>query len=108
MDAPDNKNNEGKKTEDFSLKNIVKNKEKNRIFSVISILLATLSLVLCFLPVFGMILSIISVAFTIISRRVLGYFEGLAIAGLVIGVFGLVFCICSLCFDSFFSILTFL
>lgn len=108
MDAPENKKNEEVKKEAPSLKDIVFKKENTRIFSVISLLLAILSLVLCFLPVVGIILALIATVFTIISRRVLGYFEGLGIAGLVVAVFGLVFCICAMCFDGFFSILMFI
>ena len=107
MNAPDNKNNEGKKSEDLSLKNLIGKKENSRLFSVISLSLAVLSLLLCFLPAVGIILSLLAVVFTIVSRRALGYFEGVAIAGLVVAVFGIVFCICAMCFESFFSILNF-
>lgn len=108
MDAPENKNREEIKEETPSLKDIIFKKKKTRIFSVVSLVLAILSLALCFLPVVGIILSLIAAVFTIVSRRVLGYFEGLAIAGLVVAVFGLVFCICSMCFEGFFSILDFI
>jgi ABC-type lipoprotein release transport system permease subunit len=37
------------------------------------------------------VLAILAIIFAIVSRRNLGYFDGFSVAGLVIGIFGLVF-----------------
>lgn len=39
----------------------------------------------------GIILGICAIIFAIISRRILGYFDGKSIGGLILGIFGLIF-----------------
>lgn len=39
----------------------------------------------------GIILGALAIVFAILSRRILGYFDGRSIAGLILGIFGLVF-----------------
>ena len=103
MNTPDNKYNEEneKKEEHIPFKKFIKDDKKSRIYSVASIIAGVLSLLLCFLPALGIIFSLFAVAFMIVSRRVLGYFEGLGICGLIIGVFGLVFSVCAMVFENF-------
>ncbi len=81
------------KEEKFAYKSIFKENKNTRVWSLASVIAAVLSVIFCFLPVLGIIFSLFSVAFSFVSRRVLGYFDGLSIAGLVIGIFGFVFCI---------------
>ena len=97
---PNTENNE-KKEEQYAFIGLFKGDKKSRIWSVTSIVMGVISLLLCFLPVLGIIFSVFSVIFTIVSRRVLGYFEGLGILGLIIGVFGFVFSVCSMFFENF-------
>ena len=97
---PNNENKE-KKEEQYAFIGLFKSDKKSRIWSVTSIIMGVISLLLCFLPVLGIIFSLFAAAFTIMSRRVLGYFEGLGIVGLIIGIFGFVFSICSMIFDNF-------
>ena len=39
----------------------------------------------------GIILGVCAIIFAIVSRRILGYFDGKSIAGLILGIFGLIF-----------------
>ena len=39
----------------------------------------------------GIIFGVCAVVFAIISRRILGYFDGRSIAGLILGIFGTIF-----------------
>ena len=83
---------ETEKTEEkFIYKNILKENNKTRVWSLASLVAAVFSIVFCFLPVLGIIFSLFSVALSVVSRRVLGYFDGLSIAGLTVGIFGFVF-----------------
>ena len=64
--------------------------QKSRGWSVASLVLSIVSVVCCCLPVLSIVLGALSILFAIISRVNLGYFDGLSIAGLVVGIFGLV------------------
>ena len=68
-----------------------KNKQKSMIWSVLSLSLGILSIICCCYGWLGLVLSALSVAFAIVSRANLKYFDGLALAGFIIGIFGLVF-----------------
>ena len=61
------------------------------IWSVLSLSLGILSIICCCYGWLGLILSSLSVAFAIVSRITLKYFDGLALAGFIIGIFGMVF-----------------
>ena len=42
---------------------------------------------------------ILSVVFAVVSRKTIGYFDGLAVAGLIIGIFGIVFGVSNMILD---------
>ena len=42
---------------------------------------------------------VLAIVFAVVSRKTIGYFDGLAIAGLIIGIFGLVFGISNVILD---------
>lgn len=69
---------------------------RSRGFSVVALVLAIISVILC--PVFylGLAFGTLALVFSIISRRNLGYFDGFSIAGLVLSIFGLVFSVFSI------------
>ncbi len=77
--------------EDFAYKNVLENGKNKRAWSAASLGVGILSLILFFIPAVSIIFGIVSVALAVISRRILGYFENLAIGGLVVGIFGGVF-----------------
>ncbi len=79
------------KEEEYLYKNVIEDSKNSRVWSAVSVGIGALSIVMCFIPVVGILLGLSSVAFSVISRRTLGYFENLAIIGLVVGIFGTVF-----------------
>lgn len=66
-------------------------KPKNIGWSVASVISAVLSFTLSIFGWAGLVLGISSIAFAIAARIKLGYFNGWAIAGILIGIFGTVF-----------------
>ena len=75
--------------EDFAYKAVIE--YKSRGWSVASFILSLLSVVCCCAWYVMIILAVLGIVFAIISRKNLGYFDGLAIAGLVLGIIGFVF-----------------
>lgn len=66
-------------------------KPKTMGWSVVSLVSGIISVICCCLGVTGIILGAVAIISSIISRKTLGYFDGLSIAGLILGIFGLVF-----------------
>ena len=60
-------------------------------WSVASMVVGIVSVVCCCFGWSGIVLGIGAVLLSIVSRKTLGYFDGMSIAGLVLGIFGLVF-----------------
>ena len=72
---------------------------RRRGWSVISFFAGILSVLLCPIYVLGFAFAVLSVVGALISRKRLGYFDTLALAGMLIGIVGSVFCIFSLVVD---------
>ena len=89
-DIEENENKE-EIVEEYAYKNVITKKGNTRLFSLISVCLAALSVIVFLIPWLGLIFGLLSIGFSFISRRKLGYFEGLALVGLIIGIFGFVF-----------------
>ena len=68
-----------------------KGKPKNIGWSVASVISAVLSFFLSIFGWAGLILGVSAIAFAIAARVKLGYFNGWAVAGILIGIFGAVF-----------------
>ena len=66
-------------------------KPKSKIFSVISLILGVASVLLGFTGWPALILGALAIVFSIVSRVKLGYFDTMGIAGLMLGIFGIVF-----------------
>ncbi len=60
-------------------------------FSIASMVLGIVSVVCCCFGWTGLIFGALAIAFSIVSRKVLGYFDGMSIAGLIVGIFGVCF-----------------
>lgn len=97
QDGPQNENdgsneNYGRESNnEYAFQSIMRNgKPKNIGFSVASLVVGIISVVCC---CFGwtFIMGILAIVFAVISRKNLGYFDGLSIAGLILGIFGVVF-----------------
>ncbi|MBE6634627.1 MAG: DUF4190 domain-containing protein [Ruminococcaceae bacterium] len=68
-----------------------KSKHKTRLWSLISFVFALASVALCFFGWIGLAFAVCAVVMSFVSRRLLGYFDGFAVAGLICGIFGVVF-----------------
>ncbi len=66
-------------------------KPKTLGWSVASMVVGILSVVCCCFGYTGIIFGLGAIILSIVARKSLGYFEGMSIAGLVLGIFGLVF-----------------
>ena len=66
-------------------------RRKNKGWSVAAAACSILSFFMCILGWAGLILGFCGIAFAIVSRVKLGYFNSWSIAGILIGIFGMVF-----------------
>jgi hypothetical protein len=89
--------------EEYAYKNVITKNSNTRLFSVISVAFAILSVIFSLVPWVGFILGFISVVFSVISRKQLGYFEGLALVGLIVGIFGFVFSFAGIILSAVFA-----
>ena len=72
----------------------------NLLFSVLSLICAVLSVVLfAFFYIGGIILALCAISLAVLSSRKLGFFDRMALFGLIFGIFGLVFGIFSMVAD---------
>ena len=60
-------------------------------WSLASLLTGLAALFTCGYGISGIILGAMAIIFSILSRRILGYFDGKSIFGLILGIFGAVF-----------------
>lgn len=68
-----------------------KTKHKTRGWSVAALIFAIISVFCSFFGWIGLIFGIIAISLSVFSRITLGYFDGICIAGLILGIFGIVF-----------------
>ena len=90
---------EVKEEKEYAFQNILEKNKNSRAWSVAAVIIGALAILFFRIPVFGMVLALISVCLAVISRKILGYFDGFAIAGLIVGIFGIVFSIFGFIFD---------
>ena len=84
--------NGGYNNEDYAFQTLMRNgRPKTIAWSVASLVVGILSVVCCCFGWSGLVLGALAIVFAILSRRDLGYFDGLSIAGLVLGIFGAIF-----------------
>ena len=77
----------------------VEPKKKSRIWSVLALIVAVLSVVLFFVPAVSITLGVVAVALTVVSRLSIGYFDNYGIAAIIVGIFGVVFGISYIVYD---------
>lgn len=65
-------------------------------FAIASLVLGIVSIVCCCLEVVSVVCSILAIVFAVLSRRQLGEFHGMAIAGLICGIVGLALAVYSI------------
>ncbi len=88
-------------TENFAFENVMTNKKTRRTWSVLALLFAVLSLIFFWISWLGLVFGVLAVSFALLSRRELTYFDGLTLASILIGIFGIVFAIAGLIFGDF-------
>lgn len=96
-----NENNFQNET-DYSYKNVMEVRSKNRGFAIASMILGIISIVCCCIYYIGLAAAVLAIVFAVISRVRMGYFDGFAIAGLITGIIGAVFGIAMLVVEIFF------
>lgn len=79
--------------EEYLYKSVLEGKKKSRVWSLASLIAAILSVLCCCVPWPGAVLGVLAVVLAVVSRINIGYFDGMALAGLIVGIFGLVFSI---------------
>ena len=85
----------------FVFKNVINARQNSRLFSLISVVFSGLSILLSVFPWIALILGCLGIVFAVISRKNIGYFDNLSLAGLIIGIFGTVFAAMGLIFVYF-------
>jgi hypothetical protein len=76
---------------EYAFNNVIDGKHKSMGWSVASMVVGIVSVVCCCLGWSGLILGTMAIVLSVVSRKSLGYFDGMSIAGLVLGIFGFVF-----------------
>lgn len=97
----DSTESEGK----YVYKSVIKNKENRRTWSVASLVLAVLSVLSLFVSWLGLTLGLLSACAGVVSRKNLGYFDKLSLAGIIIGIFSCVFAVAGIIFGELISVL---
>lgn len=87
---------------EFVFQNVMDVKSRNRGLAIASMVLGIFSIVCCCLSYVGLAAAVLAIVFAVISRVRMGYFDGLAVAGLVTGIIGAVFGIAIIIVDLFF------
>lgn len=64
---------------------------KTMAYSVICLILSLMSIVCCCTGFISLLFAAVSIAFAIVSRKHLGYFDAMSIVGLVVAIVGAVF-----------------
>lgn len=87
-----NNENEESGEQDYAFQTLNRHgKPKTLGWSVASLVMGIVSLFTCSFGWASIIFGVIAIAFALISRFTLGYFEGKSIIGLILGIFGTVF-----------------
>ena len=79
------------KKEQIDFDRIMLERNKSRAWSVASLTLSVFSILCCCISIASIALGVFAIICAVISRKNLGYFDGLSIAGLIVGIFGVIF-----------------
>ena len=88
--------------ENYAYKKVIKNKNKQnrRTWSVASIILSVLSVLLIYFSWVSLVSGLLSVGCAAMSRKNIGYFDKISLAGMIIAIFGIVFSLGALIFGD--------
>ena len=95
-----NNNEASEENGEYAYKNVMKTKQNRRTWSLISLSLAVLSILFLWVCPVSLGMAVASVVCALISRKNLGYFDKLSLAGLFVGIFGIVFSIVGMAFGE--------
>ena len=87
--------------QNYAFKNVLKKNPNKRTWSVVSIVLAGLSILLLPIPILrvaSIVLALLAIGAAVLSRVNLGYFDKLSLAGLIISIFCSVFSLAGIIF----------
>ena len=87
----ENKNTNESQEKEYAFKAVIGGNKNSRIWSVVSLVVGIISVIFSYFSWFALVCGLVAVALAVFSRITLGYFEGISIAGLIVGIFGLVF-----------------
>ncbi|MBQ7314806.1 MAG: DUF4190 domain-containing protein [Clostridia bacterium] len=66
-------------------------KPKTKAFSIVSLITGIVSLISCCTMVLPVICGVLAIVFAIVAKKHLGYFDTMALLGLIFGIFGFLF-----------------
>ena len=90
----ENGNRSSYSPEDYAYKTVMRGgRPKTMGWSLASLILGIASVSSGLFGWSGVIFGILAIVFSLLAKRNLGYFDGMAVAGIVLGIFGLVFAI---------------
>lgn len=69
----------------------VPGKKATKAWSIAALVLSIISLLCCCFDWLALGLGVLAIIFSVVSRKSLGYFDGMAVAALVVGIIGSVF-----------------
>ena len=72
---------------------------RKRFWSLASLILGALSIVLCFFYYVSIPFALLAIAFAFVSRKNFGFFDQLTIIGIILGIVGAVFGVCAMTLD---------
>ena len=93
----EDKTKEDIKDSEYAFQTVKRNgKPKTRGWSLASLVCAITSVILSMLGWPGIVLAVVAIIFAVIARITLGYFDGMLLAGIIIGIHGLFISIVSI------------
>ena len=84
---------EEKDEAEYAYKTVIEKGTKSRSWSAAALIFGIISILCCYFYTFAIIAGLAAIAFSFISRRNLGYYDNLSIAGIITAIFGVVFSI---------------
>ena len=91
------------KEQEYAYKNVIKDKQHRRTWSVAALVLSVLSVLLTYFSWVGLVLALGAGGCAAMSRKNLGYFDKISLAGIIIAIFGAMFALTGLIFGEFLS-----
>ncbi len=86
-----------------TFQNVNSGRTRSRAWSVTALVLGIFSILCCCSYLVAGICGVLAIVAAIVSRKNLGYFDGLSVAGLITAIFGLVFVVTGIVVDTLFA-----